>query len=108
MLRIPWTTKKTIIDFIEVTEEAGQTKLLVNGKKKTKGCLHSSRNEQRRFRTHSGKLKVRRGRGRQREQMIDNLAAWMNIEKTISVISSILDRGVWKVMVANTLKQGYL
>ena len=40
-------------------------------------------------------MKGRRGRGRQREQMIHSLAALMDIDKT-----------VWKDMIANALGQG--
>ena len=52
------------------------------------------------------KMKGRRGRGRQREQMIDSLAAWMDIDKTASAISAAKDRAVWKDMIANALGQG--
>ena len=43
---------------------------------------------------------------RQREQMIDSLAAWMDIDKTASAISAAKDRAVWKDMIANNLGQG--
>ena len=47
----------------------------------------------------------RRGRGRQREQMIDSLAAWMDIDKAASAISAAKDRAVWKGTIANALGQ---
>ena len=51
-------------------------------------------------------MEGRRGRGRQREPMIDSLAAWMDIDKTASAISAAKDRAVWKDMMANALGQG--
>ena len=37
------------------------------------------------------KMEGRRGRGRQREQIIDSLAGWMDIDKTASAISAAKD-----------------
>ena len=54
----------------------------------------------------TGKMEGRRGRGRQREQMIDSFAAWMDIDKKASAISAAKDRVVWKDMIANALGQG--
>ena len=54
----------------------------------------------------TGKMEGRRGGGRQREQMIDSLAAWMDIDKTASAISAAKDRALWKDMIANALGQG--
>ena len=54
----------------------------------------------------TGKMEGRRGRGRLREQMIDSLAAWMDIDKTASAILAAKDRAVWKDMIANALGQG--
>ena len=53
----------------------------------------------------TGKMEGRRGRGSQREQMIDSLAAWMDIDKTASAISAAKERTVWKAMIANALGQ---
>ena len=38
--------------------------------------------------------------------MIDSLAAWMDIDKTVSAILAAKDRAVWKDMIANALGQG--
>ena len=54
----------------------------------------------------TGKMEGRRGRGRQREQMIDSLAAWMDIDKKASAISAAKDRAVWKDMIDNSSGQG--
>ena len=54
----------------------------------------------------TGKMEGKRGRGRQREQMIDSLDAWIDIVKTASAISAANDRAVWKDMIANALGQG--
>ena len=43
--------------------------------------------------TTIGKLEGKQGKGRQIKQMIESLAAWMNIEKTTSVISPTSDQG---------------
>ena len=54
----------------------------------------------------TGKMEGRRGIGRQREQMIDSLAACMDIDKTASAISAAKDRAVWKDLIAHALGQG--
>ena len=105
MLKIPWTAKRTKV---EVTEEAGLTRLLVNRIRKQQATLvgHILRRKGLEHLVITGKIEGRRGRGGQREQMIDSLAAWMDINKTASAISAAIDRAVWKDMIANARGQG--
>ena len=105
MLKVPWTAKRTNV---EVMEEAGLTRSLVNrnGKQQATfvGCILRRKGLEHLVIT--GKMEGRRGKGRQREQMIDSLAAWMDIDKTASAILAAKDRAVWKDMIANVLGQG--
>ena len=105
MLKIPWTAKRTNV---EVMEEAGLTRSLFNRIRKQQATFvgHILRRKGLEHLVITGKMEGRRGRGRQREQMIDSLAAWMNIDKTASAISEAKDRAVWKDMIANALGQG--
>ena len=41
-----------------------------------------------------------------KEQMMDSLAAWMNIEKIKFIILATRERGVLKGMITNTVRQG--
>ena len=86
-------------------EEAGLTRSLVNRVRKQQATFvgHILRREGLEHLVITGKMEGRRG---QREQMIDSLAAWMDIDKTESAISAAKDRAVWKDMIANVLGQG--
>ena len=93
---------------VEVMEEAGLTRSLVNKIRKQQATFigHILRRKGLEHLVITGKMERRRGRGRQREQMIDSLAAWMDIDKRASAISAAKDRAVWKDMIANALGQG--
>ena len=105
MLKIPWTAKRTNA---EVMEEAGLTRSLVDRIRKQQATFvgHILRRKGLEHLVITGKMKGSRGRGRQREQMIDSLGAWMYIDKTASAISAAKDRAVWKDVIANALGQG--
>ena len=83
-------------------------KIIGQQNKKTASFVCWSHNEKERIgtpcdhRENGGETRTRR----QREQMIDSLAAWMDIDKTASAISAAKDRAVWIDMIANTLGQG--
>ena len=102
---MPWTAKRTNV---EVMEEAGLTRSLVNRTRKQQAGFvgHILRRKGFEYLAIKGKMEGRRGRGRQREQMIDSLAAWMDIDKTASAISAAKDRAVWKDMIAKALGKG--
>ena len=89
-------------------EEAGLTIIIISQQnKKTASYFgHILRRKGLEHLVIIGKMEGRRGRGRQRKQMIDSLAAWMDIDKTASAISAAKDRVVWKDMIANALGQG--
>ena len=90
-------------------EEAGLTRSLVNRIRKQQATFvgHILRRKGLEHFVITGKMEGRR-RGRQREQMIDSLAAWMDIsiDKTASTISAATNRAVWKEIIANALGQG--
>ena len=95
---------------VEVMEEAGLTRSLVNRIRKQQATFvgHTLRRKGLEHLVITGKMEGRRGRGRQREHMIDSLAAWMDIDKTASAISAATDRAVWKDMFAKAFKAGHL
>ena len=99
MLKISCAAKRTNV---KVVEEAGLTRSLVNRISKQQATFvgHILRRKGLEHLVITGKMEGRRGRGRQREQMIDSLAAWMDIDKTASAISAVKDRAVWKDMIA--------
>ena len=69
MLKIPWTAKRTNV---EAMEEAGLTRSLVNRIRKQQATFvgHILRRKGLEHLVITGKMEGRRGRGRQREQMI--------------------------------------
>ena len=88
-------------------EEAGSTRTLVNrirrrqfvfidNKIKTKDLEQTPH--------HYGK--AGRESRRQRDQMMDSLAALMDIAKTTYTVLTNKNRGVWKGMLVKVLKQG--
>ena len=105
MFKIPWTAKRTNV---EVMAKAGLTRSLINRIRKQQATFvgHKLRRKGLEHLVITGKMEGRRGRGRQREQMIDSLAAWMDIDKTASAISAAKDRVFWKDMIANALGKG--
>ena len=105
MLKLPWTAKRTNV---EVMQEAGLTRSLVNRIRKQQATFvgHILRRKGLEHLVITGKMEGRRGRGRQREQMIDSLAARMDIDETALAISAAKVRAVWKDMIANALGQG--
>ena len=74
MLKISWIAKRTNV---EVMEEAGLTRSLVNRIRKQQATFvgHMLRRKGLEHLVITGKIEGRRGRGRQREQIIDSLAA---------------------------------
>ena len=105
MLKLPRTAKRTNV---EVMQEAGLTRSLVNRIRKQQAMFvgHILRRKGLEHLVITGKMEGRRGRGRQREQMIDSLAARMDIDETALAISAAKVRAVWKDMIANALGQG--
>ena len=74
MLKISWIAKRTNV---EVMEGAGLTRSLVNRIRKQQATFvgHMLRRKGLEHLVITGKIEGRRGRGRQREQIIDSLAA---------------------------------
>ena len=95
---MPWAAKKINV---EIMEEAEQTKSLVNRLRKRRATFigHVARRQGLKHILTTAELE---GRG---EQMMDSLAACMDTERAISVIQAFKERGVWKNMIANAIKQ---
>ncbi|GFR85165.1 endonuclease-reverse transcriptase [Elysia marginata] len=76
MLRIPWTAKKTNEEVLNETETA---RSLINRIRKRQATFvgHIMRRDGLENLLTTGKLEGGRGKGRQREKMLDGLTSWM-------------------------------
>ncbi|GFO34667.1 hypothetical protein PoB_006117200 [Plakobranchus ocellatus] len=54
----------------------------------------------------TGKFEGKRGRGRQREKIMDGLATWLGPGKVSDILAAVKDRDLWMDMIANAYKQG--
>ncbi|GFO38832.1 hypothetical protein PoB_006533700 [Plakobranchus ocellatus] len=54
----------------------------------------------------TGKFEGKRGRGRQRERIMDGLATWLGPGKVSDILAAAKDRDLWRDMIANAYKQG--
>ncbi|GFO19307.1 craniofacial development protein 2-like [Plakobranchus ocellatus] len=54
----------------------------------------------------TGKFEGKRGRGRQRERIMDGLATWLGPGKVSDILAAVKDRDLWRDMIANAYKQG--
>ncbi|GFN90494.1 hypothetical protein PoB_001700000 [Plakobranchus ocellatus] len=53
-----------------------------------------------------GQFEGKRGRGRQREKIMDGLATWLGPGKVSDILAAVKDRDLWRDMIANAYKQG--
>ncbi|GFR60265.1 ankyrin-1 [Elysia marginata] len=105
MLRIPWTAIKTNEEVLNETET---TRSLINRTRKRQATFvgHIMRREGLENLLTMGKLEGGRGKGRQREKMLDGLTSWMKAERVTELLLALRDRDVWKDMIANAMEQG--
>ncbi|GFO42878.1 hypothetical protein PoB_006938300 [Plakobranchus ocellatus] len=54
----------------------------------------------------TGKFEGKRGRGRQRDKIMDGLATWLGPGKVSDILAAVKDRDLWRDMIANAYKQG--
>ncbi|GFN96300.1 hypothetical protein PoB_002280600 [Plakobranchus ocellatus] len=73
--------------------------------KETSSHLSGPRDEKRKTGTF-GKFEGKRGRGRQREKIMDGLATWLGPGKVSDILATIKDRDLWRDMITNACKQG--
>ena len=87
-----------------IEEELGQARSLVNVMRRRQAIFFGQKG---RFRTsyHYGKARGKTRHGNAERKMMDSVASWMNIEKTMSVILSTRDRGIWKDIVVKDMGQ---
>ena len=94
MMKISWMTKKSNDT---VLKEAHTSRALVN----------KIRTRQTTFFGHvTGMMEGKRSRGKQLEKMTDGLANWLGAGKVVEILKATRDRGIWKDMIANTIKHG--
>ena len=105
MMRIQRTEKRTNEDILR---NAAHTRQLLNNthKRKAKFIGHVLRKEKLKHLITTGKLDGRRGRGRQREKILDKLTRWMRTEGAAETITAARDREKWRLMTANAIRHG--
>ena len=54
----------------------------------------------------TGMMEGKRSRGKQREKMTDGLVNLLGAGKVVEILKATRDRGIWKDMIANTIKHG--
>ena len=54
----------------------------------------------------TGILEGKRGRGRQREKILDGLTSWLGAQRVTDILSTMKDREAWRGMMANAMEQG--
>ena len=54
----------------------------------------------------TGILEGKRGRGRQREKILDGLTSWLGAQRVTDILSTKKDREAWRGMIANAMEQG--
>ena len=54
----------------------------------------------------TGMMEGKRGRGRQREKMLDGLTSWLMADRVTDIISATRDRDIWREMIANAMEHG--
>ncbi|GFN87742.1 hypothetical protein PoB_001424800 [Plakobranchus ocellatus] len=104
MLRIPWTAKKTNE---RVLKEANKRRSLVRTIRKRQATFlgHVMRRGKLEHLV-TGKFEGKRGRGRQREKIMNGLATWLGPGKVSDILAAVKDRDLWRDMIANAYKQG--
>ncbi|GFN73966.1 retrovirus-related pol polyprotein from type-2 retrotransposable element r2dm [Plakobranchus ocellatus] len=105
MLRIPWTAKKTNE---RVLNEANKRRSLVRTIRKRQATFlgHVMRRGKLEHLVTTGKFEGKRGRGRQREKIMDGLATCLGPGKVSDILAPVKDRDLWRDMIANAYKQG--
>ena len=105
MLRIPWTAKKSNET---VLKEAETERSLIMKIRKRQATFfgHIMRGGGLEHFITTGKLDGKRGKGRQREKMLDGLKSWLGVERVTDMMSATKDRDVWRNMIANAMRTG--
>ena len=105
MLRIPWTARKTNE---EVLVEANcKRQLMTNIRKRQARFIgHTMRKKALENTVTTGKFDGKRGRGRQREKILDRLTTWLGTARTADTIAATQDRVKWRSMIAHASRQG--
>ena len=91
----------------EVLKRAGTGRRLLNIIRKRQSVFfgHVMRREGMELVVTAGKIQGKRSRGRQREKMIDGLAAWLD-EKTATLTRVAQNRERWRSKTANAFRHG--
>ena len=105
ILRIPWTQKKSNV---AVSKEADARRSLINRRRKRQATFigHAIRRDGLEHLVTTGMLEGKRGRGRQREKILDGLISWFGVKRVTDILLTMKDREYWRGMIANAMEQG--
>ena len=105
MMKISWMAKKSNDT---VLKEAHTSRALVNKirTRQTTFFGHVMRREKLEHLITTGMMEGKRSRGKQREKMTDGLTNLLGSGKVVEILKATRDRGIWKDMIANAIKQG--
>ncbi|GFS22363.1 eukaryotic translation initiation factor 3 subunit F [Elysia marginata] len=103
MLRIPWTEKKSNET---VLIEANSRRSLIKTIRKRQATFLGQvmRREKLEHFITTGKLDGKRGRGKQREKMMDGLKRWLGSGSSTETITAMAHRELWRNMIADASK----
>ncbi|GFR71836.1 endonuclease-reverse transcriptase [Elysia marginata] len=105
MLRISWTEKKSNET---VLIEANSRRSLIKTIRKRQATFlgHVMRREKLEHLITTGKLDGKRGRGKQREKMMDGLKRWLGSGSSAETMTAMGHQKLWRNMIADASKHG--
>ncbi|GFR65703.1 endonuclease-reverse transcriptase [Elysia marginata] len=105
MLRISWTERKS--NETVLTEANSRRSLIKTIRKRQATFLgHVMRREKLEHLITTGKLDGKRGRGIQREKMMDGLKRWLGSGSSTETMTAMGHRELWRNMIADASKHG--
>ncbi|GFN90522.1 hypothetical protein PoB_001702800 [Plakobranchus ocellatus] len=90
---------RSVLFIVLLSEKGRNTSTTLREKVVTKKDLFQ-------YHVTTGKFEGKRGRGRQREKIMDGLATWLGPGKVSDILAAVKDRDLWRDMIANAYKQG--
>ena len=92
----------------EVLQRAKASRALMKNirKQQSKFIGHTMRQRSLEHLVTTGKMEVKRSRGRQREKMLDSLSTWLQKDTPGEVLSCTCDRIGWRSMIAEAGRHG--
>ena len=105
MMKIPRTGRKTNEEVLEMAE---CTRSIINKtrKRKAKFMGHVMRRNGMENLITTGKLEGKRGRGRQRQKMMDDTTKWLGTGRNTQTIRNMYEKVEWRTMITDAEMHG--